>query len=70
MTDATPRRRIERAMSLSNGRPVAQYGKLAEARMCAYPACETQLSRYNPNPCCSQHGGWLDADRRRNRDIL
>lgn len=67
--DATPRRRIERAMSLQNGKPVEQYGKPAP-RGCAYPGCDTRLSRYNPNPCCSTHGGWLDADTRRNRDIL
>lgn len=66
--DATPRRRIERAMSLQNGKPVAQYGEAV--RSCAYPSCNTRLSRYNPNPCCGSHGGWLDADDRRNRDIL
>lgn len=70
MSEATPRRRVERAMSLSNGKPVAQFGPGVEPRGCSYPGCETRLSRYNPNPCCSRHGGWLDADRRRNRDIL
>lgn len=67
--DAKPRRRIERAMSLQNGKPVAQYGEV-DPRACAYPGCGTRLSRYNPNACCSSHGGWLDADSRRNRDIL
>lgn len=67
--DAKPRRRIERAMSLQNGKPVTQYGEVAP-RSCAYPECSTRLSRYNPNVCCTSHGGWLDADSRRNRDIL
>lgn len=49
---------------------MTQYGEQEEARSCTYPGCGTQLSRYNPNPCCSRHGGWLDTDRRRNRDIL
>lgn len=65
---ATPRRRIERAMSLQNGKPVAQHR--TARRHCAYPECDTLLSRYNPNPCCATHGGWLDADQRRNRDIV
>lgn len=55
-------------MSLQNGKPVAQYGEAV--RSCAYPGCDTRLSRYNPNACCGSHGGWLDADGRRNRDIL
>lgn len=57
-------------MSLSNGRPMTQYGEDSGNRKCGNPDCQTRLSRYNPNPCCAQHGGWLDADRRRNRDIL
>jgi hypothetical protein len=57
-------------MSLQNGKPLAQYGRQLEPRRCAYPGCGTNLSRYNPNPCCGSHGGWLDADDRRNRDIL
>lgn len=70
--DATPRRRVERAMSLHNGRPLSQHGgsDSANPRACAYPECTTRLSRYNPNPCCGSHGGWLDADSRRNRDIM
>lgn len=70
--DATPRRRVERAMSLANGKPIEQFrdGAPAAARSCAYPGCETRLSRYNPNTTCTVHGGWLDADQRRNRDIL
>lgn len=65
---AMPRRRIERAMSLRNGKPVAQH-RSQKPRSCAYPECATRLSRYNPNPCCTSHGGWLDADHRRNRDL-
>lgn len=67
--DATPRRRIERAMSLQNGRPISQHVD-GTPRSCAHPGCSTRLSRYNPNLTCSTHGGWLDADDRRNRDIL
>ena len=29
-----------------------------EARVCAADACETQLSRYNPDSFCSVHRGW------------
>lgn len=61
-TASTPRRRIERAMSLASGKPVAQIGGL---RQCAFPTCATRLSRYNPNPCCATHGGWVDDQERR-----
>lgn len=69
---ATPRRRVERAIALSSGRPVEQYDGIGQSgpRCCTYPGCVTRLSRYNPNASCSAHGGWLDADDRRNRDIL
>lgn len=67
MADATPRRRVERAMSLTNGKPLDQR---AGPRSCAHPECTTRLSRYNPNDCCSAHGGWDDENQRRNRDIL
>lgn len=65
MADATPRRRVERAMSLSQGTPLTQHDG---RRSCAYPGCTTQLSRYNPNERCSTHGGWNDAPERRSRD--
>lgn len=70
--DATPRRRVERAMSLTNGKPVEQFKDAATPgpRACGFPGCGTRLSRYNPNTTCTVHGGWLDADQRRNRDIL
>lgn len=70
--DATPRRRVERAIALSSGKPVEQYEVEGRdgPRMCSYPSCDTRLSRYNPNGSCSSHGGWLDTDDRRNRDIL
>jgi hypothetical protein len=67
MAGSTPRRRVERAMTLTNGKPMTQ---AAQPRECAHPSCTTQLSRYNPNPCCSTHGGWLDQSTRRNRDLL
>lgn len=56
-------------MTLQNGKPVTQHNG-QEPRSCEFPGCGTRLSRYNPNPCCGSHGGWLDADNRRNRDIL
>lgn len=61
-TASTPRRRIERAMSLASGKPVAH---IDEQRQCVYPSCVTRLSRYNPNPCCAAHGGWMDDQERR-----
>lgn len=67
---SAPRLRIERAMSLTNGEPVPQYAERAAARSCSYAGCDTRLSRYNPNQLCSQHGGWLDGNHRRNRDLL
>jgi hypothetical protein len=62
-----PRTRVERAVSLRNGKPVAQQ---REGRSCAVPGCATKLSRYNPNSACAAHGGWADTSSRRNRDIL
>jgi hypothetical protein len=56
---STPRRRIERAMSLSSGKPINQR---QEQRSCAYPGCVTRLSRYNPDQCCAVHGGWADEE--------
>lgn len=67
MSGSAPRRRVERAMSLTNGKPVTAQD---EHRECAEPDCTTQLSRYNPNATCTRHGGWHDASSRRNRDIL
>ncbi len=26
-----------------------------EGRVCSYPSCNTQLSRYNPSPLCYRH---------------
>ena len=69
MSNATPRRRVERAMTLSNGRPLDQF---AEQRNCASPGCSARLSRYNPNPTCAAHGGWTEdkQPRRRSRASL
>lgn len=65
---STPRRRVERAMSLSSGKPMVQF---QTARSCAYPGCQTKLSRYNPNPCCAMHGGWADEEGgRRSRNAI
>lgn len=65
---STPRRRIERAMSLSSGKPITQ---VQGRRACAFPGCQTRLSRYNPNPCCAVHGGWADEEGgRRNRNVV
>jgi hypothetical protein len=52
---ATPRRRVERAMTLNVGRPLDTF---AAQRHCTYPGCTVRLSRYNPNPTCATHGGW------------
>lgn len=63
MTDrASPRRRVERAMPLGSGKPVEQF---ATRRTCEYPGCMARLSRYNPNPTCSAHGGWTGVGRGR-----
>lgn len=65
---STPRRRVERAMSLSSGKPMTQFNA---ARLCAYPGCQTKLSRYNPNACCAVHGGWADEEGgRRGRNAV
>ncbi|CAN5255156.1 hypothetical protein BH20ACT9_BH20ACT9_02170 [soil metagenome] len=62
---STPRRRTERAMSLTNGSPLRQSGA---GRTCATPGCTATLSRYNPAAVCSAHGGWTDpASARRGR---
>jgi hypothetical protein len=62
-----PRPRVERAMSLQNGRPVARE---RDGRSCAVPGCATRLSRYNPNKACATHGGWADSSARRRRKGL
>lgn len=67
---SAPRLRMERAVSLTNGKPFPRYAEGADARSCTYADCDTRLSRYNPNQLCSQHGGWVDANHRRNRDLL
>lgn len=61
---ATPRRRIERAMTLNGGKPLERY---AGGRACAYPGCAARLSRYNPNPTCATHGGWSEVEQPRRR---
>lgn len=61
---STPRRRVERAMSLRNGKPLDQY---AEQRSCAAPGCTVNLSRYNPQPTCATHGGWNASKQVRRR---
>lgn len=62
---STPRRRTERAMSLTNGTPLQQS---RTGRTCATPGCTATLSRYNPAAVCSAHGGWTDpASARRGR---
>ncbi len=63
---STPRRRSERAMALGSGKPLEA---VDGARRCAFPACESRLSRYNPNPTCAAHGGWQEEKpvRRRRR---
>jgi hypothetical protein len=35
--------------------PVRSFGN---TRTCAADDCDTQLSRYNPAPCCYLHEGW------------
>ncbi len=61
---ATPRRRVERAMALGSGKPLDQ---VAGKRLCAYPGCGSQLSRYNPNSTCAAHGGWMQIKEPRRR---
>lgn len=51
-------------MSLTNGKALVRHDA-PEARACAHPGCATRLSRYNPDPSCGAHGGWLDPDARR-----
>jgi hypothetical protein len=43
---------------------VRSFGK---ARTCAANGCDTQLSRYNPAPCCYLHQGWDREQRTRGR---
>lgn len=65
---STPRRRVERAMSLSSGKPMDQ---VSGSRACAHPQCQTRLSRYNPDVHCAVHGGWADDESgRRNRNAV
>ena len=54
VSNATPRRRVERAMTLNNGRPLDQF---SSQRSCGAPGCTARLSRYNPNATCAAHGG-------------
>lgn len=63
---ASPILRTSRAMSLSSGAPLEQQGL---TRRCDHPDCTTRLSRYNPDPTCARHGGWVAeaAPRRRRR---
>jgi hypothetical protein len=61
---ATPRRRVERAMTLRNGKPLEQF---SAQRLCSAPGCCARLSRYNPNPTCSAHGGWAESRQPRRR---
>lgn len=64
----TPRRRVERAVSLDVGRPLDTF---AARRTCSHPECTVVLSRYNPNPTCATHGGWHEdkTPRRRPRPL-
>ena len=66
VSNATPRRRVERAMALSNGKPLEQF---PSERCCIAAGCTARLSRYNPKPTCAAHGGWGEAGpaRRRSR---
>ena len=51
-------------MSLAGGKPIDRFGN---GRVCAHPTCGITLSRYNPNPTCSSHGGWEAPKQRRAR---
>lgn len=64
MTRPTPRRRSERAMTLTSGQPLDRY---PAARSCGFTGCAARLSSYNPNSTCAAHGGWQaeTAPRRR-----
>jgi hypothetical protein len=64
LSNATPRRRIERAMTLNVGKPLDQ---VTEERRCAATGCTSLLSRYNPNPTCATHGGWSEESAPRRR---
>lgn len=64
MAYATPRRRTERAITLRGGVALAQF---EEGRRCSHPACDSLLSRYNPNDTCAAHGGWRTEAQRHRR---
>jgi hypothetical protein len=51
-------------MTLDIGKPLDQY---PSERRCSEPSCSAMLSRYNPNPTCSTHGGWREHSQRRRR---
>lgn len=59
LSPSSPRRRTERAVSLTSGQPLATF---AARRSCSLPGCAAQLSRYNPNDTCAAHGGWREAN--------
>jgi hypothetical protein len=54
--------RTERAAALVHGEHLDTHGT---GRYCCAEGCDTLLSRYNPNPVCSAHGGWRTPRRRR-----
>lgn len=64
MSNATPRRRVERAMTLRNGKPLDQF---SASRHCGAPGCTARLSRYNPQATCAAHGGWSEPKQSRRR---
>jgi hypothetical protein len=67
---ATPRRRHERAVTLIVGDRLEQ---TPGTRRCQHPDCGALLSRYNPAPTCSAHGGWetpREPGRRPRRHLL
>lgn len=61
---ASPMLRMSRAVSLSSGAPLQQQGG---SRLCSHPDCTTRLSRYNPDPTCARHGGWIAEPTPRRR---
>jgi hypothetical protein len=48
-----------------NSEPLVR--SFGNARTCAADGCATQLSRYNPAPCCNLHQGWDLGQRTRPR---
>lgn len=59
-----PSLRLGRAIRLEAGR---RRTTQSEGRRCRHPRCMTLLSRYNPSPTCTEHGGWRDDPNKRNR---